>query len=91
MMRTELTPTTKKIATLPARPDFTVGEALGQVLNEHRAEPYTDILIIAYDKDGDIIIRSSEMNRAEANFMIDKAKDFSLGTSYEEEMHDHAD
>lgn len=36
---------------------------------------YEDVLVVGYDADGDLIIRSSHMTRAEAAFMLMKALD----------------
>lgn len=49
---------------------MTVNEALEYV----RREGLTDVMIIGYDHDGDLMIRSSRMSRETANWMIDRAK-----------------
>lgn len=37
----------------------------------HRSsDQYQDVIVIGYDKDGDVIVRSSHMSRAEAVFML---------------------
>jgi hypothetical protein len=36
----------------------------------------TDTLVLGYDEDGELIVRSSRMSRAEALFMLEKARDW---------------
>jgi hypothetical protein len=38
----------------------------------------TDVMIIGYDQDGELFIRSSKMNRAEGLFMVERAREWSM-------------
>jgi hypothetical protein len=64
----------KEVIRLPASEHYTPIQALQSVLNED----LDDVLVIGYDKSGELIIRSSKMNRADALFMIEKARDWTL-------------
>lgn len=39
----------------------------------------TDVIIIGYGDDGDLVINSSHMTRAEALFMLEKSKMHTMG------------
>lgn len=67
-MRSNVTP-------LPASTSFTPEQALQSTI---QLEPQ-DVLIIGYDKDGELLIRSSKMSRMDAVFLLEKAKDWALG------------
>ncbi len=54
---------------LPASTTFTAEQALQTTL----MDDLSDVLIIGYDKDGDLLIRSSRMTCAEALFLANKA------------------
>jgi hypothetical protein len=54
----------------PATTTMTVEQALNRALRDN----LQDVLICGYDSDGDLIVRSSRMNRADANFLLDRAK-----------------
>lgn len=41
-------------------------------------ERVTDVLIVGYDADGDLFVRSSHMSRAEAVFLLEKAKEWAM-------------
>lgn len=56
---------------------MTVQEALEYAAREH-AE-FEDVMVIAYDKDGELMVRSSAMSRAEAVFMLLAALDHARG------------
>ena len=43
-------------------------------------EDYSDILVVGYDMDGDLVIRSSHMSVADACFMLMKAIDYTKGS-----------
>ncbi len=55
---------------------MTPEQALNYVLQEG---DFKDVLIIGYDKDGDLIIRSSAMTREQALFMSMKAQEYAMG------------
>lgn len=68
---------------------MTVEEALRQVLHENMEMALEDVLILVVDQNGELMIRSSSMNRAQANWLIDKAKMFTLEYSYEQDNAEH--
>lgn len=55
---------------LPASTNFNVEQALQSALAENLA----DVLVIGYDADGDLFVRSSRMTCAEAAFLTIKAQ-----------------
>lgn len=59
---------------LPASTNYNAEQALQSALKAD----LTDVLIIGYDQDGDLFIRSSRMTRAEGLFMVKKAEDWSM-------------
>lgn len=68
---------TDNITELPAHENMSVEDVLSQMLR--RKDNYTDVLVLAYAKDGGgIVVRSSHMSRAEANFMLDMGKEHAL-------------
>ena len=44
------------------------------------ADEYQDVIVIGYDQEGAVIIRSSHMTRAEASFLLMKALDNAKGS-----------
>lgn len=56
---------------------MTVEQAIGY-LYRNQGE-FRDVIAIGYNSDGEIVIRSSEMSRAEAAFMILSALDWARG------------
>jgi hypothetical protein len=63
----------KNVIALPASTNFKPHQALESAL---QFEGLTDVLVIAYDADGDLLIRSSHMTRAEALFLLEKAREW---------------
>lgn len=59
---------------------FTPKQALLTVLNDD----LSDVIIVGYDKDGDLIIRSSKLTRAEALFLLTKASRWAEGSGSNE-------
>lgn len=59
---------------LPASTSFNVEQALESA----KLEDLQDVLVVGYDQEGKVFIRSSKMTCAEANFLIDKAKVWAL-------------
>jgi len=45
-----------------------------ETLQKTLREGFTDVLVLGYDEDGELIIRSSAMKRHDALWMIEKAK-----------------
>jgi len=43
------------------------------------AADYQDVIVIGYDQDGDLIIRSSHLSRADASFLLMNALDQAKG------------
>jgi hypothetical protein len=63
-----------KVIELPASAHYTVEQAIDSL--EHRRGELTDILMVGYDSDNDLFVRSSHLSRAEALFLLEKAKEW---------------
>lgn len=63
-----------KVMALPASTNYNAEQALNSALQAD----LTDVMIIGYDPDGDLFIRSSRMTRAEGLFMTEKAREWSM-------------
>ena len=63
-----------KLVQLQPHERMTVKEALTQSLREAELNDLTDVVIIGYDSEGDLVIRNSHMTKGEANWLLDKAK-----------------
>ena len=59
---------------LPASTNYTAEQALQSALQLS----LTDVLVIGYDVDGDLVVRSSKLTRAEGLFMVKKAEEWSM-------------
>lgn len=68
----------ENVIALPASTAFSPEQALQSALEFTRTDNITDVLVIGYDNDGVLIIRSSRMSRADALFMLEKAKQWVL-------------
>ena len=66
------------VIALPASESFTPELALLSAQEFVRDENLKDVLVIGYDGDGTLLIRSSKMTCAEALFMLEKAKAWAL-------------
>lgn len=64
-----------KIISLPASTNYMPEQALQSAL---QLEPQ-DVLVIGYDKDGALLIRSSKMSRMDALFLLEQAKEWAMG------------
>jgi hypothetical protein len=64
----------QNVVTLPASTSYTPEQALQSALKE----PLTDVLIIGYDDDGELFIRSSKISRMDALWMAEKVKEWAL-------------
>lgn len=64
----------EKVIELPASTNYTAEQALHSALKAG----LTDVMVIGYDEDGDLFVRSSKMTRAEGLFMAEKAKEWSI-------------
>lgn len=63
-----------QVVELPPSESFTAEQALHSAL----ASELTDALIVGYDSEGLLIIRSSKMTRAEAMFLAEHAKRWAM-------------
>lgn len=68
----------KNVIALPASASFTPEQALRSALEFVRGDNLTDVLVIGYDSDGILIIKSSKMSRCDAIFLLEKAKQWVL-------------
>lgn len=65
----------KNVIALPASTNYTPEQAL------HAAAQFddlADVLIVGYDVSGDLLVRSSKMSRADAVFLLEKAKQWTM-------------
>lgn len=60
----------EKIVELPASVNYTPEQALASALKAD----LTDVIVLGYDQDGDLFVRSSKMTRAEGLFMVKRAE-----------------
>jgi hypothetical protein len=59
---------------MPASTNFKPEQALHSALSLD----LTDVLVVGYDQDGCLAVRSSHMSRAEAIFLLEKAKEWAM-------------
>ena len=64
----------EKITELPASVHYTPEQALASALKAD----LTDVIVLGYDQDGDLFVRSSKMTRAEGLFMVKKAEQWCM-------------
>jgi hypothetical protein len=64
----------EKVIDLPASVNYTPEQALHSALKAG----LTDVMVLGYDEDGELFVRSSKMNRAEGLFMTEKARDWTM-------------
>jgi hypothetical protein len=64
----------ENIISLPASTNYTPEQALQSALQME----LTDVMIIGYDFEGELFVRSSKMTRAEGLFMVKKAEEWSM-------------
>jgi len=64
----------EKIIYMQPSTNYTAEQALNQALKYD----LTDVMIIGYDVDGDLVVLSSKMTRAEGLFMVKKAEEWSM-------------
>lgn len=65
-----------KVIAFPASDNFRPDQALKSTMD--MGERVTDVLIVGYDADGGLFVRSSHMSRAEAVFLLEKAKEWAM-------------
>ena len=68
----------KNVISLPASENFTPELALKHTLKLCEEKKIQDVLIVGYDSDNDLITFSSRMTRAEAVFLLAKAKEWAM-------------
>jgi len=62
------------VIALPASTNFKPDQALHSALGERLA----DVLVIGYNAEGVLVVRSSHMTRAEALFLLEQGKDWAM-------------
>jgi hypothetical protein len=68
----------KNVIRLPASENFTPELAIKHVMSLCEAGHVADILMVGYDDENDLITFSSHMTRAEAVFLLEKAKEWAM-------------
>lgn len=68
----------QNVISLPASVNYTAEQALKSALDYCQEGELTDVMIIAYDADGDLFVRSSKMTRADGLFMVEKAREWTM-------------
>lgn len=66
----------QNVIALPASISYTPEQALQAALQFDNLQ---DVLVVGYDAEGHLLVRSSRMNRADAVFLLEKAKDWAMG------------
>ena len=64
----------EKVVELPASVNYTPEQALQSALKAG----LTDVIVLGYDEDGDLFVRSSKMTRAEGLFMVKRAEEWAM-------------
>ncbi len=68
----------EKVTYLPASVNYTPEQALKSALVQCEDGGLSDVMIIAYDWEGELYVRSSKMTRAEGLFMVERAREWSM-------------
>ncbi len=68
----------ENVIALPASVNYTAEQALLSALDFCRDCGLTDVIVLGYDTDGDLYVRSSKLTRAEGLFMTKKAEDWCM-------------
>ncbi len=68
---------TAKLVQLPPHESMTVRECLELSARSH-AE-FADVIVVAFDQSGTLVVRSSHMSRKDAAWMLLEALDYSRG------------
>ena len=66
------------VTRFPPSENFTPALALEFVLGLCKEGKITDVLIVGYDSDNDLVTYSSRMTRAEAVFLLEKGKEWAM-------------
>lgn len=64
---------------LPASTTMTPKQALLSALGFAENDNLTEVVIVGYDKDGDLLVRSSRMNRESALWLAEMLRQHALG------------
>ena len=70
---------TDKIVSLPAHTNMTVEQCLQLSTRESGADGWQDVMILAYDAEDKLVVRSSHMSRKDALWMLMAAADHARG------------
>lgn len=54
--------------------NHTVEDCLNKSIGRHRERGLQDVIVVGYMDDGTLYVSSSHMTRADANFLLDRAK-----------------
>jgi hypothetical protein len=65
----------QNVISLPASVNYTPEQALQSAIQFDQLQ---DVLIVGYDEDGCLLVRSSKMTRADALFLLEKAKQWAM-------------
>ena len=68
----------QKVISLPASVNYTPEQALLSALDMCREGRLQDVIVLGYDEDGELFVRSSKMTRAEGVFMALKAQQWAM-------------
>jgi hypothetical protein len=70
----------EKVINLPASTNYTPRQALLSALDMCKEDGtgLSDVMVIGYDWEGYLFVRSSKMTRAEGLFMVEKAREWSM-------------
>ena len=66
---------------LPASDTFTPMQALLSALEFANHDNLKDVLVVGYDGDGDLIVRSSRMDRKDALWLSEQLRRYAMGDS----------
>ena len=68
----------EKVVALPASVTYTPEQALWSTLNFAQSDNLSDVLVIGYDSEGVLLIRSSRMSRGDALVMLEHARQWAM-------------
>lgn len=70
---------TNNVLTLPAHDNMTIEQCLALSERESTEDGWQGVMVLAYDRDGDLVVRSSHMSRKDALWMLMAAVDHARG------------
>lgn len=68
----------QNVIALPASVNYTAEQALCSALDFCREKGLTDVIVLGYDTDGALYVRSSKLTRADGLFMTKKAEEWCM-------------